>query len=202
MRNMQTWASMSVSIVVEGRLWGWCRVIIATPRSVSFQVRTACELLGRVLSLQIETREAHLRHARMLEIRQRIVQLLGAIADQDSVRLGLRALPDIFTDFVGAAGAAVVSSTGCDTYGHTPPQARIMALVGWLTARGDAEVFHTDNAGRDIPHLAGLADMASGILAVSISELHPHYLIWFKPQQSQVVHWAGRPEKASPRAAR
>ncbi|KTC25176.1 ATPase [Pseudomonas putida] len=196
MRNMQTWASMSVSIVVEGRLWGLVSCHHRTPRSVSFQVRTACELLGRVLSLQIETREAHLRHARMLEIRQRIVQLLGAIADQDSVRLGLRALPDIFTDFVGAAGAAVVSSTGCDTYGHTPPQARIMALVGWLTARGDAEVFHTDNAGRDIPHLAGLADMASGILAVSISELHPHYLIWFKPQQSQVVHWAGRPEKS------
>ena len=196
MRNMHTWASMSVSIVVEGRLWGLVSCHHRTPRTVSFQVRTACELLGRVLSLQIETREAHLRNERMLEIRQRIVQLLGAIADQDSVRLGLRALPDIFTHFVGAAGAAVVSGTGCDTYGHTPAKAQVMALAAWLAKQQGAEVFHTDNAGRDIPHLTELDAAASGILAVSISELHPHYLIWFKPEQSQVVHWAGRPEKS------
>lgn len=196
MRNMQTWASMSVSIVVEGKLWGLVSCHHRTPRSVNFQIRTACELLGRVLSLQIETREAHVRNARMLEIRQRIVQLLGAIADQDSVRFGLRTLPDTFIDFVGAAGAAVVSETGCDAFGRTPSRAQIMALAAWLARRSESEVFHTDNAGRDLPELGELGKISSGILAVSISELHPHYLIWFKPEQSQVVHWAGRPEKS------
>lgn len=195
MRNMQTWASMSISIVVEGKLWGLVSCHHSTPRSVSFQIRTACELLGRVLSLQIETREAHVRNARMLEIRQRIVQLLGAIADQDSVRFGLRALPETFVDFVGATGAAVVSETGCDVYGSTPPRSQIMALAAWLAQRSETEVFHTDNAGRDVA-VHELDSSCSGILAVSISEIHPHYLIWFRPEQSQVVHWAGRPEKS------
>lgn len=195
MRNMQTWASMSISIVVEGKLWGLVSCHHRTPRSVSFQIRTACELLGRVLSLQIETREAHVRNERMLEIRQRIVQLLGAIADQDSVRFGLRALPETFVDFVGATGAAVVSDTGCDVYGTTPTRPQIMALAAWLAQRNETEVFHTDNAGRDVA-VPELDSTCSGILAVSISEIHPHYLIWFRPEQSQVVHWAGRPEKS------
>jgi chemotaxis family two-component system sensor kinase Cph1 len=195
MRNMQTWASLSISIVVDGRLWGLVSCHNSVPHSVSFQIRTACELLGRVLSLQVETREAHVRSQRMLEIRQRIVQLLGAIADHDSVHLGLRAMPQTFTDFVGAAGAAVVSASGCDVYGQTPSAEQVMELADWLGKQREPEVFVTDNAGRDIPELSGLSAHASGILAVSISEIHPHYLIWFKPEQSQVVQWAGQPQK-------
>ncbi|MEG5262866.1 ATP-binding protein [Pseudomonas sp. JDS28PS106] len=194
MRNMQTWASMSVSIVVEGKLWGLVSCHHNAPRSVSFHIRSACELLGRVLSLQVESRENHLRSERLLGIRQRIVQLLGAIADQDSVVLGVRSLPDVFVNFVGAAGAAVVSSSGCELYGNTPASAQVMALANWLSQRED-DVFHTDNAGRDVPGVSGLDPVASGILAVSISEIHPNYLIWFRPEQSHVVNWAGRPEK-------
>lgn len=195
MRNMKTLASMSISIVVEGKLWGLVSCHHGSPHPVSFQVRTACELLGRVLSLQIETREAHVRHERMLEIRRRIVQLLAAIADQDSVLLGLQAVPDVFVNFADAAGAAVVSESGCDVYGRTPSKAQVRALATWLSSRTGSEVFHTDNVGRDIPELAELGVSASGILAVSISEIHPHYLVWFKPAQSQIVQWAGRPEK-------
>jgi light-regulated signal transduction histidine kinase (bacteriophytochrome) len=194
MRNMQTWASMSVSIVVDGKLWGLVSCHHNTPRAVPFHIRSACELVGRVLSLQVESRETHVRSERMLSIRQRIVQLLGAIADHDSVLLGVRTLPEVFVNFVGAAGAAVVSGSGCELYGNTPGKAHVMALAAWLSQRSD-DIFHTDNAGRDIPRVAGLYPVGSGVLAVSISEIHPHYLIWFKPEQSQIVNWAGRPDK-------
>lgn len=195
MRNMETRASMSVSIVVEGRLWGLISCHHASPHAVSFQTRTACELLGRVLSLQIETREAHIQSARMLELRQRIVQLLSAMADHDNVHHGLRALPQVFVGFVGATGAAVVSGAGCDLYGDTPSEEAVMELVGWLSGAGGTEVFHTDNVGRDIAELPALSASVSGVLAVAISEIHSNYLIWFKPEQARVVQWAGRPGK-------
>ena len=193
MRNMQTLASMSVSIVVDGKLWGLISCHHNAPRSVRFPIRSACELLGRVLSLQVESRETHLRNERMLEIRHRIVQLLGAIADHDSVLLGVRTIPDVFVNFVGAAGAAVVSSSGCELYGNTPARAQVMELASWL-AEQQNDVFHSDNVGRDIPQLA-LGTVGSGVLAVSISEIHPNFLIWFKPERSQIVKWAGRPDK-------
>lgn len=195
MRNMQTLSSMSISIVVEGRLWGLLSCHHQTPHSVSFQTRTACELLGRVLSLQIESRETHIKTTRMLEIRNRMVRLLAAIADCDSVLLGLRAEPDIFMGFVGAAGAAVVSGAGCDIYGQTPSKVQVQALAEWLYRRPDRDLFETDNAGTTISDLPTIGRASSGVLAVAISELHPHYLIWFKPELTQVVHWAGKPDK-------
>ena len=57
MRNMGTLASMSISIVIRDRLWGLISCHDAQPRQVSYQTRTACELLGRILALQIQARE-------------------------------------------------------------------------------------------------------------------------------------------------
>lgn len=196
MRNMQTLASMSISIVVNDRLWGLISCHHADPQPVGFQTRTACELLGSVLSLQVETQEVHNRSQRLLGSRQHIVQLLSAMADRDSVSGGLLALPEVFLDFARASGAAIISATSCDLLGQTPPESLVNALVHWLAQRGCPDVFQTDNVSRDIPELPELAGYVGGVLAVAISELHSHYLVWFKPELTRTVEWAGKPEKS------
>jgi light-regulated signal transduction histidine kinase (bacteriophytochrome) len=196
MRNMGTMASMSISIVVRGELWGLISCHHESPRPVGFQTRTACELLGSVLSLQIETREAQAGAEHMLNLRHQIVQMLSAMADRDSVREGLLALPETFIGFAGAVGGAVVSESRCELVGQTPPAVEVDALIQWLAEhQPGAEVFASDNVGRDIPQLPSLAEHIGGVLAVAISEIHSHYLIWFKPEKTRTVQWAGRPEK-------
>lgn len=195
MRNMRTLASMSISIVVDGKLWGLVSCHDAQPRQVNFQTRTACELLGSVLSLQIETKEVHAGHQRMLGLRHCIVRMLAAMADRDSVRLGLADVAPTFIGFARADGAAVVGEGGCQLLGHTPPREEVEALVARLAERGGQEIFHTDNVGRDLPELPTLAESVSGVLAVAISEIHSHYLIWFKHEHVRTVVWAGRPTK-------
>jgi len=196
MRNMRTLASMSISIVVGGRLWGLISCHHAEPRAVRFQSRTACELLGSVLSLQIESMELHVRNQRLLGVRQQIVQLLSVMADRDSVLDGALALSDTLLGFARAQGAAIITASSCDLVGETPDEAMVLALTEWLAERGGHEVFHSDNVGRDIPSLPGLAAQVGGVLAVAISEIHSHYLIWFKPEQARSVVWAGKPEKS------
>ncbi|WP_268796680.1 ATP-binding protein [Pseudomonas huanghezhanensis] len=195
MRNMQTMASMSISIVVRGKLWGLISCHNTTPRSVRFQTRTACELLGSALSLQIETKEAQARTQRLLSLRRQIVQMLAAMADLDSINLGLRKLPAVLVDFVRAEGAAVVSGSTIDVYGLTPPNEHIQALTQWLSTRMTSEVFHSDNVGRDIPELPELTESIAGVLTVAISELHSNFILWFRPELTRVVKWAGKPEK-------
>jgi len=196
MRNMKTIASMSISIVVRGQLWGLISCHHASPRSVRFQSRTACELLGSALSLQIETKEAQADSQRLLSLRRQIVQMLAAMADLDSVNLGLRSVPQVLLNFVRASGAAVVSGSTVDVYGQTPPRDHIVALTEWLTSRSDADVFVCDNVSRDIPQLPQLAESVAGVLAVAISELHSNFILWFKPERTRLVNWAGKPEKS------
>ncbi|TCT93245.1 phytochrome-like protein [Pseudomonas sp. LP_4_YM] len=127
MRNMDTLASMSLSIVVDGQLWGLISCHHAQPRPVALRTRTACELLASVLSLQIESREAHASTRQLLELRQYIVRMISSMADHDSVSEGLRALPDVLMAFAGAQGAAIISAEYCERVGITPPEAQVNA---------------------------------------------------------------------------
>jgi len=195
MRNMGTLASMSLSIVVDGQLWGLVSCHHEQTRPVELRTRTACELLASVLSLQIESRESHANTQKLLDLRQHIVRMISSMADHDSVSDGLRALPEVLLAFAGASGAAVISAERCDLFGQTPPAAQVNALVHWLGQRDDETVFHTDNVRRDIDELPELAEHAGGVLAVAISQIHSHYLLWFRPEQVRTVNWAGRPEK-------
>ncbi|KHL74621.1 ATPase [Pseudomonas putida] len=195
MRNMGTLASMSLSIVVDGQLWGLVSCHHEQPRPVDLRTRTACELLASVLSLQIESRESHANTRKLLDLRQHIVRMISSMADHDSVSEGLRALPEVLLAFAGASGAAVISAERCDLIGQTPPAAQVTALVHWLAQRDDETVFHSDNVRRDIDELPELAEHAGGVLAVAISQIHSHYLLWFRPEQVRTVNWAGRPDK-------
>ena len=195
MRNMGTLASMSLSIVVDGQLWGLVSCHNQQPRAVDLRTRTACELLASVLSLQIESRESHASTRKLLELRQYIVRMISSMADHDDVSEGLRDLPEVLLAFAGAQGAAVISAERCDLIGQTPPAAQVTALVHWLAQRGDDQVFHSDNLRRDIDELPELAAHAGGVLAVAISQIHSHYLLWFRPEQVRTVNWAGQPSK-------
>lgn len=196
MRNMGTQASMSISIVVQGQLWGMISCHHLTPRTVGLQTRTACVLLGRILSLQIEARELQALAERQLQLRQLIVRMLSAMADEDSISEGLKAVPDALLGFGSACGAAIVFADQVELIGQTPEVEGVAALVEQLTGREDrAEVFHSDNIGLDLPDLAGFEGIA-GAMALSISELHPHYLIWFRPEVVRTVTWAGQPAKS------
>ncbi|MFP3993265.1 GAF domain-containing protein [Pseudomonas capeferrum] len=195
MRNMGTLASMSLSIVVDGQLWGLVSCHHDQPRPVGLPTRTACELLASVLSLQIESRESHASTRKLLDLRQHIVRMISSMADHDSVSDGLRDLPEVLLEFADACGAAVISADRCDLIGKTPPQAQVTALVHWLAQRGEDTVFHSDNVRRDIDELPELAAHAGGVLAVAISQIHSHYLVWFRPEQVRTVNWAGQPAK-------
>ena len=197
MRNMGTLASMSISIVIRDQLWGMISCHDAAPRRVGYQTRTACELLGRILSLQIEAKESALLAQRKLELRRQTVELLSAMADQDSVIEGFRHLPSVVLGFADADGAAIISDERQETVGETPPAELLTALTQWLSQQHERLVFSTDSVTRDIPALPELASHCAGVLAISISRLHPHYLLWFRRERIQTVNWAGQQDKQS-----
>src|SRR6185312_14287449 len=57
LQNMGVGASMSISILRDGKLWGLFACHHYSPHHVSFERRTAAELFGQMFSLLMETRE-------------------------------------------------------------------------------------------------------------------------------------------------
>jgi light-regulated signal transduction histidine kinase (bacteriophytochrome) len=95
--------------------------------------------------------------------------------------------------FARAGGAAIMFDDRLLTYGDTPGEEDIRELVGWLDMHSHSDVFYTDKLNQVYPPGARLTGNASGLLAMPISRIHKHYLLWFRPEIVHTIDWAGKP---------
>lgn len=198
MRNMNTLASMSVSLMVKGKLWGLVSCHNEEPTPVTFEKRTACEQLGQILALCIESREDAADLQFRLEVRRTMVSMLAGLTQgSDFVENLANVFPDLLR-FARASGAAIMVDDRVLTYGDTPEEDDIRALVDWLTLHDHGDVFHSDNLSAQYPPAARIARNASGLLAMPISRIHKHYLLWFRPEWVHTIEWAGNPHGKVP----
>jgi light-regulated signal transduction histidine kinase (bacteriophytochrome) len=196
MRNMGTGASMSVSILRDGQLWGLASCHNHHPKLVNAQARTACDFLGQILSMQIAARERSTHAAELIELKRIEAGLLTRLTGAASFQSSLTADPQTLLDLTRAAGAALYFEGKVQLMGETPPEATVIELAEWLGAERDEPVFVTDHLASLWPAGAQVAEQASGVLAVSISQIHPSYIFWFRPEVVQTVTWGGQPAKA------
>lgn len=136
MRNMGTLASMSISVLVDGKLWGLVSCHNAAPRRVNAQARTACDLLGKVLSQHIGARERGAYSAKRIELKRIESELLTSIAATESFQSGLAANAAIWLKIANAGGAAILHDDAIFTAGATPSPARLRALTEKLQQAG------------------------------------------------------------------
>ena len=194
MRNMGTSASMSISIVARGRLWGLVSCHDQAPRRLSFQTRSACEHLGRLLSLQVEATEDRAEVAQRLELRQLTLQIISQRTDLDATLLGLASEPEPLLRMARASGAAIVLDDTARLVGDTPRLEDVLALSRWIAHRG-GETFSTDRLPELWPHARSWRQTGAGVMALSISQVHRHLILWFRPAVTQTIQWAGHPLK-------
>ncbi|NHZ90434.1 GAF domain-containing protein [Massilia sp. CCM 8733] len=195
MRNMGTLASMSVSLMVKGKLWGLISCHHATPCPVAFDKRTACEQLGQILAMCIESREDANELQFRLDVRRIMVSMLAGLTQGSDFIDNLASVFPALLQFARAGGAAIVFDERLLTYGDTPDDEAIRALVGWLDVNCQGDVFHTDHLAALYPPAASLAGNCAGLLAMPVSRIHKHYLLWFRPEVVRTVEWAGNPHE-------
>jgi light-regulated signal transduction histidine kinase (bacteriophytochrome) len=202
LKNMNVAASMSVSIVVDGGLWGLIACHHRTPKLVSYELREMCKHLGELLSQQVKAREDAEAHWQMLYLAARREKLSSVLSKVSSIgdRL-LEHLPEL-CDALRAHGAAVVLGDRIGATQGAPSQEQVRDLVAWLLDGAQPDVFETSSLVRHYSPAAGYAREASGLIAVVVSPAEPLVLLWFRAEQLETINWAGNPHKpAEPGAA-
>jgi light-regulated signal transduction histidine kinase (bacteriophytochrome) len=193
MRNMGMKASMSISLVREGRLWGLIACHHRTRRLVPYEARTFCEFLGQLMSLELISKEEN----ENLEARMRVKSIRGRFIDalsrsSDFIEVFVENPRDLL-DLVGAEGAVLVHEGQPTSVGKTPDEKQTSRLIDWLKDKFRDNVFVTDSLPRLYPPSATFRERACGLLALSITKLRPNYILWFRPEIVQQVDWAGDP---------
>lgn len=193
MRNMNTLASMSMSLMVKGKLWGLISCHNEGPHAVDFEKRAACEQLAQILALCIESREDAAELQFRLEVRRIMVSMLAGLTHGSNFIDNLSSVFPELLRFARASGVAVIIDDHILAYGDTPEDDEIRGMVEWLTVHDHGDVFHTDHLSSVYPPAEKLVRNASGLLAMPISRIHKHYLLWFRPEYVHTIEWAGNP---------
>ncbi|WP_082545621.1 MULTISPECIES: HWE histidine kinase domain-containing protein [unclassified Sphingomonas] len=194
--NMGVCASLSISVVCEGRLWGLVACHHYSPLRPSLEQRTAAELFGRMFSMMLESREREETAA--YEQRSRaITDRLMAVVAQDGELLHN-------PEWIGETISAAIPNDGIGVYldgrislsGMTPDEVQFRDLIHKLGTGAASQIVITDHLSRLYPEAAAYAERAAGMLAIPISRSPRDYVVLFRGEKVRSVRWAGDPQKA------
>lgn len=195
LRNMGVEASMSISIIVDGKLWGLFACHHYSPRCLTFERRSMTELFAQMFSMRLETRER--KELVEFERRARDIsdQLLGSVASDETLLRDPDWLADVLTHAIPADGVGVWLSGNYAFSGSTPPTADFRRIIRALNGTAAGRVFATDHIGALIPDAEAFADTAAGLLAIPVSRSPRDYVVLFRSELIRSVRWAGDPHK-------
>jgi len=193
LRNMGVAASMSVSIVKDGRLWGLIACHHCEAKLVPHPTRITCEVLARVFSSHIAAAEQKDERARGVALQDLAGRVEAKLRADKDVAATLGEMAEDISTGMGASGCAFSIRGKIVLAGITPDRAQVDALLVWLGVNQRDHVFITERLATLYPNV--FDGLASGLLSVRIALGGTDFVVWFRPPIVKVVNWGGNPEK-------
>ncbi len=197
LREVGARAAATVAVVRDGAPWAQIVALHDSPRRLGHAQRAALELLAEVMATRIAAIESYARAQVASQVRsleRRLTEATTAVGDW---RAALFENPQLLLEPLGAGGALLWQDGECQGCGELPPPHQQAMLGAWLdslgTGRGVREPWHCSSLAEQEPAFGAIADVASGLLALRLSEAPGHHLAWLRP-----AHPALAPATAAP----
>ncbi|MCK9819039.1 HWE histidine kinase domain-containing protein [Komagataeibacter oboediens] len=199
LRMMGVAGCVSVSLMVDGRLWGMIAGHHYSPHIMNMSQRIIARMFGEFLSLQITNL---LRTKRLSMTRQThaLIETLlkGAAPVADMPAYLMSHLTDMLS-FVQCDGAALWVGGQWTLHGAHPPPEAMTGLLDLARQRAGTQIWHTACLSALIPDAADYATQAAGVMIVPISSQPGDYLLVFRREVVRTLKWSADPA-SRPRA--
>lgn len=195
LKNMGVGATLVVSLVVGGKLWGLIACHHYEPRFIYFELRAVCELLAEAMATRIAALESFAQSQSEIFVQRLGQRMIEAISREGDWRAAIFDSSQSILQPLGASGSALIYEGQIISAGEVPGTQEIREIGAWLDAKRDTAVSATASLGLDEPQFARITKVASGIAVAPISNNPSEYLIWFRPERIRTVTWGGDPLK-------
>ena len=194
LRNMGVRASMSISLLQNGRLWGLIACHHNTPKRLSNALLEAAAFISQVVSAKLTLIEFLERQNLGMGASRIIGELLKNITSdsEESVLQGL--LPDLLV-LLDASGVIMVVEGKHYVHGDVPEPDAAHELIAWLGRQSSNGLFSCDHLEKQFAPAGAYTNIASGLLATPLSTEMSNCILWLRKEKIRTVHWAGNPEK-------
>jgi light-regulated signal transduction histidine kinase (bacteriophytochrome)/CheY-like chemotaxis protein len=195
LRNMGVAASMSISVIVDGQLWGLVACHHYAPRVLPMAERVAAEMFGAFFALHLQA----LKQKRTLDVatmaRRALDRVLRLASQEDDIGDLLRTNLADFAKLMPCDGIGLWLGGQWSAEGAVPPAADIPGLANFIGERAEGKVWASHELSALWPRAEAFCAEASGVLALPLSQLPRDYLLFFRKEIVHTLDWAGRPEK-------
>ncbi len=195
LRNMGVKASMSISIVIRGKLWGMFACHHYEPRILNYGIRSAAELFAQMFSFVLERIENDIEREEAVRARILHDQLMSQLAEGQSLAQNFEVISDAMRALIKSDGAALWVDGEFLNIGHTPSKDQFTGLARHLNVHPSSQIIATNCIADDYPDAIQFQDKAAGMLVLPVSRTPRDYIVFFRRELVQEVRWAGNPEK-------
>jgi len=196
MGNMGVRGSLSISLMVEGQLWGLISCHSTEPKIIDWNQRNVCKLIGQLVAQQLGRLQAQERNRRydfVDEIREELQY--GTAWEElkpDLEQAVERILPVMDANgFYLELGERTmwVSSDGLD---RTTAETLLPDLREQLKNQEEVRVRSIlDEMDPDWT----ASEQISGVLARRTATSNQSFCVWFRPEHEETIEWGGDPRK-------
>ena len=192
--NLDVAASVSVSLMQQGRLWGLLVCHHGRPRRLPLKLRDHLELIARSAAMRLAALalDESLRfQARRREASHEL--LLWAKGAPDLASLPGSVQQQVL-QLVQATGLALLSSGECYAFGQTPPLAAMTSLQAWVLAQATFATdqrFFSHALASQYAQASAYAGLGAGLLAIPLDDAGSSMVLWFRGEVVRDIAWAG-----------
>ncbi len=201
LRNMGVAATMTVSLIIEDRLWGMLACHHRTPKQVSARVRAAGEMIGQLLALQLRAAETQQEHACEARLARLVSQTVAAMAAGESLPVGAAAAPESLLGMVDADAALLQIGGERVCVGAAAPMTILDRVLPYLAALAETQPpplvtaalpkLLAEHTGTAAPVDSDLTRLAAGALYLPVGHRGGDFILWLRHERAATVRWAG-----------
>jgi len=192
LRNMGVQATLTISIVIDGTLWGLVACHHLTPRRLDYVTRASCQFFGEMLAWQIGSRNIASALQNKLYANAVIAAYDRSLIAQPSLADGLVGNAHDLMNLFEATGLAVQLGDDFRRFGEAPVDDATLAKIAAALAPSAREgIAASESLAKFLPDSPPLPACGTGALLITLSERSDEYLLFFRPEISESINWGG-----------
>ena len=194
LQNMGVGATLTISLIHRGRLWGLIACHHYSQKNLTPEVRLAAQLQGQFITSQIDVRQSNEEYeiARKTNIALEKITALDLPPITESFKI--ISLNRDLLQLCNATGVSIIVGDSVYKNGITPTEEDILKLSEWMSVYTNNGTLHTDKLIHFVPDLKQVCEIVSGIIYHSLG--NNNSIIWYRQESLTEVNWAGNPDKA------
>lgn len=198
LKNMNVKSSMSISIVIDGKLWGLIACHHTTPNKLHLFLYKSFYLLSDIFSFQIEQKELFEKYEERLKgqlRREFFFNLLNSKTDSaffDAFQTEI----DIFNSIISSDECVVFENDKIKCKNSSLLNNEIKKIKNFVLQNIEKNIYATSQLGLVYPEVNDFTKVIGGILFAQIPiKENIIYIMFLRNELIHDIYWAGNPNK-------